>query len=268
MNRSLNKLFSFIGNNDHYYSEEELFSFTENKTHAVLYGQADIDFINAYFSGGFDKSLLNAAMRGIFDLSFKTFDIILHAWLSELPVEREIINTGRKIGAILNNKGSIEKKRLEAEREMVNRLDENIQTVLKASAKVYYEIHRMMGLLRFTPNAEGEFIAECEPDHFILPALGEYFSSRFGETAWSIIDKKRNINLRRPKNEKIRTCRLNDERLKLNLPQRTGGKNSDKWEELWKHYHMTINNEDRRNPDLQRQLMPKRYWKYLPEKSE
>jgi probable DNA metabolism protein len=45
-----------------------------------------------------------------------------------------------------------------------------------------------------------------------------------------------------------------------------GSENNDEWEELWKHYHKTINNEDRDNPGLQKQLMPKRYWKYLPEK--
>ncbi|MCL2215341.1 MAG: DUF4130 domain-containing protein, partial [Treponema sp.] len=42
---------------------------------------------------------------------------------------------------------------------------------------------------------------------------------------------------------------------------------NDKWEALWKHYHKTINNESRDNPNLQRQLMPRRYWKYLPEKT-
>jgi probable DNA metabolism protein len=39
----------------------------------------------------------------------------------------------------------------------------------------------------------------------------------------------------------------------------------DEWEELWRHYHRTINNESRKNLHLQRKLMPKRYWKYLPE---
>jgi probable DNA metabolism protein len=37
------------------------------------------------------------------------------------------------------------------------------------------------------------------------------------------------------------------------------------WEKLWQHYHKTINNESRNNPNLQRQFMPKRYWKYLTE---
>jgi len=123
--------------------------------------------------------------------------------------------------------------------------------------KFQHEVHRMMGLLRFSPNKEGEFIAFCEPDYYILPALSDYFTARFGDTAWSIIDIKRGVSLRRqpPEQAKIIVCDKNP-----------ASRSPDEWEELWKHYHTTINNEDRSNPDLQRQFMPKRYWKYLPEK--
>ena len=123
--------------------------------------------------------------------------------------------------------------------------------------KVWHEVHRMMGLLRFSPNADGEFIARCAPDHFILPALAEFFTARFGETAWSIIDEKRGIALRRLPPKEAQIILLEEDT--------TTDKNSDEWEELWKHYHKTINNEDRNNPNLQRQIMPQRYWKYLPE---
>ena len=121
--------------------------------------------------------------------------------------------------------------------------------------RVQHEIHRMMGLLRFVPNKDGEFIAKCAPDHFILPALADYFTARFGDTPWSIIDEKRGLRMRRLPGEEVKiTCLEND------VPTA-----SDEWEELWKHYHKTINNEDRHNPGVQKQFMPKRYWKYLPE---
>jgi len=122
------------------------------------------------------------------------------------------------------------------------------------------EVIRMMELMRFTPNEDGEFIARCAPDHFILPALAEFFTARFGETAWSIIDEKRALKLRRLPGEQAKIFPLEEEETA------TGKKNNDEWEELWKHYHKTINNEERNNPNLQRQFMPQRYWKYLPEK--
>jgi len=133
--------------------------------------------------------------------------------------------------------------------------------------KFQHEIHRMMGLLRFTPDENGEFIAKCEPDYNILPNLAEYFTARFGETPWSIIDEKRGLCLRRlpGKNPKISSLKNDPPVEKENCSENNRLENSDEWEELWKHYHRTINNEDRNNPDLQRQFMPKRYWKYLPE---
>jgi probable DNA metabolism protein len=125
------------------------------------------------------------------------------------------------------------------------------------------EVIRMMELMRFTPNANGEFIARCAPDHFVLPALADFFTARFGETAWSIIDEKRGLKLRRLPGEQAKILTLKEnfaEENPANLASDT-----DEWEELWKHYHKTINNEDRNNPNLQRQFMPKRYWKYLVE---
>ena len=151
-------------------------------------------------------------------------------------------------------------------------MNEELFTIPKEAVKpadlndyaVQHEIHRMMGLLRFSPDKNGEFIARCAPDHNILPELAVYFTARFGETPWSIIDEKRGLCLRRlpggqPKITEVITPE--DQPADVESP----GAGIDDWEELWKHYHKTINNEDRDNPKLQRQLMPQRYWKYLPE---
>ena len=128
--------------------------------------------------------------------------------------------------------------------------------------KVGHEAHRMMGLLRFTPDNDGVFVARCAPDYFILPALGEYFNARFGKTSWEIIDEKRGLSLKSHNGEHYRLTRLEshtegDEKINQDI---------DKWQELWKHYHKIINNESRDNPKVQKQFMPQRYWKYLPEK--
>jgi len=128
----------------------------------------------------------------------------------------------------------------------------------ETEAKIQHEIHRMMGFLRFIPDENGEFTARCAPDFNILEELSVYFTARFGETAWSIIDEKRGLILRRLPGEKAKIFVYENPQVQKSSP-------SDEWEELWKHYHKTINNEDRCNPQLQRQFMPQRYWKYLPE---
>jgi len=127
--------------------------------------------------------------------------------------------------------------------------------------KVGHEAHRMMGLLRFTPDKDGVYIARCAPDYFILPALGEYFNERFGENSWEIIDEKRGLSMSRSPGEKPKLTLLDTEKSSANKDNKT----IDEWQELWKHYHKIINNESRDNPKVQKQFMPQRYWKYLPE---
>ena len=239
--------------------QEDLFGFSDDTPCFYQYEKEDMEFLLGYFMGKIDVSCLEKNLRNLFEISSGAFDTLVHAWLSELPIEKEAAAFGRKIIGVSQSCTHIEEKRKAAQKAYLDRGDENTLTVLNAAAKVQHEIHRMMGLLRFTPDADGEYIAKCSADHFILPALGEYFSGRFGETSWSIIDEKRGKRLR---------C-LNGERIKLeNYTAFANRLNADEWTGLWIHYHKTINNEDRNNPDLQRQFMPKRYWKYLPEKEE
>ena len=144
--------------------------------------------------------------------------------------------------------------------EIVQKMPEELDeiAVMKAEYKIEREIHRLTGLLRFNPDPGGVFIARCSPDHYVLPALAEHFTLHFGETPWVIIDEKRNLCL----------CRENGSPAKiLTLPDTFTAekKQKDSWEDLWRLYHKSINNDARNNPGLQRQFIPERYRKYLPE---
>ena len=263
MKKSLFDLLSMLNNNlpvsaD---SEHDLFGFADAHDFAQAqdsfqYKQADIDFLIFYFSNEFDISLLDEKTRALFELSVNAFDAIIHAWMSELPIEAEIIAFGRRVFKEAEKTNGAEAGRLAAENAACDRTCADTLTVMNAVYKVQHEAHRITGFLRFSPNEQGCYVARCAPDHFILPALGEYFTARFGETAWQIIDEKRNLilNCRPPESAKIA--------LKTDAD---GGQKGDEWENLWRHYHKTINNESRNNPDLQRRFMPMRYRKYLPE---
>lgn len=138
---------------------------------------------------------------------------------------------------------------------------------LKAANKVEREIHRLTGLLRFSPQTDGVYIARCAPDYFILPALAEHFTLRFGDTPWAIIDERRSLCLCKGKGSDARIIELppslsaRDEDSK----DSTNKRNKDSWEDLWCLYHKSINNDARNNSRLQRQFIPKRYQKYLCE---
>jgi len=257
MRNSLIYLFSMLKNDlpvSADASEQDLFGFADAPA-SFQYEQADIIFLSSYFNCGFNPSALDEQTRVFFELSVNAFDAFIHAWMSEPPVEAEMLRFGRRVTASAAS-GS-EKERVAAEMAASDRSNADTLAVLNAAARVQFEIHRMMGLLRFFPDANGVYIAKCAPDNLILPALGEYFTERFGETAWAVIDEKRDLILRRLHGEQTKVLTHDGN------PAVCGG---DEWEDLWQHYHKTINNESRKNPALQRQFMPERYWKYLPEK--
>jgi len=258
MRINLNKLFLSL-DNPAFVIDEEILLDLASEEKEQQFEMEDIEFATAYFSNKFNASLLEGAAQSLFEISSNAFDNIMLAWLSELPIEREIIAYGRGVLAAAQEFNNLDDKRRAAGKAANNRTNSDALTVLTTAYKVQIEVHRMMGLLRFTVNEDGEFIARCETDHLILPCLGDFFTARFGDTPWAIIDEKRGLALRRKPQG----------RAKINILEESGedfsAAKSDEWEELWKHYHKTINNEDRNNPDLQRQLMPKRYWKHLPE---
>jgi len=258
MRMNLTQLFSNISGSSCAIGEEKILDLNANEQMERI-EKTDIDFVTSYFSNDFNISRLDETARNLFELSANAFYSIILAWISELPIKKEIISFGRGILSAAQDFNNLDDKRRAADKAANNRADADTLTVLKTAGKVQIEIHRLQGLLRFSVNEDGEYVAMCEPDHFVLPCLGEFFTARFGDTPWSIIDEKRGLRLGRKPGERAKINVL-EESLET-IPSAK----SDEWEELWKHYHKIINNEDRKNTDLQRQLMPKRYWKHLPE---
>jgi hypothetical protein len=225
--------------------------------------EADISLIAGLYSPeGVDFSALPENAGRLFELSANAFDAIVHAQMSELPISREIARFECKVlaAADMATGGVVgDEQRRAAERAACDRGDPDVRTVLDAAYKVWHEIDRLRGLLRFSPDEDGVYIARCEPDHFVLPALGPHFRQRFGETPWAIIDEKRSLCLHCVRGGEPELCGTG-ERCSI-----AGNTANGEWENLWRHYHKIINNESRNNPDLQRRFMPKRYWKYLTE---
>jgi hypothetical protein len=228
------------------------------------FDEADIALITALHSAaGVNLSGLPPHAQLLFELSINAFESIVYARMSELPLGAEITRYEHKVldaaNAAVSANGEIQiARRLAAETAAADRGDPDVNAVLDAAYKVGHEIHRLMGLLRFSPDEDGIYIARCEPDHFVLPALGPHFMERFGEIPWAIIDEKRRLCMRCV-SRSLEFINIDKTPAFLKTPP------DGEWENLWRHYHKTINNESRNNPDLQRSLMPKRYWKYLNE---
>jgi hypothetical protein len=236
-------------------NQKELFEDCKSKSALPELPAADF-----FLSGINGESEMPCALQELFELSAYAFYAALYARMSELPMEREI---SRFIEKVFTAVSSIPDKRspgarAAADKAASDRGDADVLAVLKISGKVLHEIHRLTGLLRFSENEGGVYIARCSPDFFILPALAEHFTLRFGETAWAIIDEKRKLCLCR---EKGGLAKL------LPLPASFAAeeKANNFWEELWRLYHRSVTIDIRKNLKLQRQFMPERYHKYLTE---
>jgi hypothetical protein len=241
----------------------------DDKSDSTYIEDEDIAIITALHSNdGFDPAILPPAARRLYGLSVDDLDAIVLAWMSEFPVAAEIVEFGRKILAAADNvpraAGQVQcsriglEERRAADRAAGDRIDQNVQAVKEAAYKAWHEINRLMGLLRFCPDEEGVYVARCEPDHFVVPALGPHFRERFGQTPWAIVDEKRCLCLAHQSGQ-LQWYYMDERAVSFEVTKH------GKWEDLWRLYHRTINNESRNNPGLQKQFMPRRYWKYLTE---
>lgn len=127
--------------------------------------------------------------------------------------------------------------------------------------KVGRESHRLKGLIRLQETAEGKFYAAVEPDYKVLILLVSHFKNRFSTLDWIIHDLKRE--------EAIIFSAVDKDWLLIDLAKDFSPKFSQKEteiKELWQSFFKAAAIKNRKNPKLQQQFMPKKYWKHLIEK--
>jgi probable DNA metabolism protein len=215
---------------------------------------------------------LSGIAQELYEVSAAGYSNFVYAWMSEFPIEAEIIRFGFSLIYAARNahtrsaNNSPEmvsyRGREAAENARNNRMEFAVKIVRDASFKVSREVHRLSGLLRFSLGSANVPVALCSPDHFVLPILSEHFTLRFGDSPWAIVDERRRLALIKHINTDAQLEVFNPVHPWFAELQNAGG---DNWEKLWLSYFKAINNESRTNPKVQLQFMPKRYWKYLPE---
>uniref|UniRef100_UPI0026F323E6 TIGR03915 family putative DNA repair protein n=1 Tax=Flavobacterium alvei TaxID=2080416 RepID=UPI0026F323E6 len=185
-----------------------------------------------------------------------TLNMLTYVWLSELPGSDELMF--RYIRKAFDSKMSIE----------TNYADDDVLEVQKIARKVSHEKHRMIEFVRFQKAADDIFFAPISPDHNCLPLTISHFKDRFADQLWIIYDLKRNYGfLYDLKN----VTRVVFDELKVNpqngqLHSSLLADDEKLFQQLWKQYYKSICILERKNPKVHRQLLPQRFWKYLPEK--
>src|SRR5690606_32219565 len=122
--------------------------------------------------------------------------------------------------------------------------------------------------VRFSKDRNNLYLAQIEPDYNVLPLVSEFFRKRFADQAWLIFDVKRSYgihyDLRTVQEVALDLAEVGDlETDALNLALDEGDAN---YQALWKRYFQSTTIPARKNIKLHLRHVPKRYWKYLPEK--
>lgn len=131
------------------------------------------------------------------------------------------------------------------------------------------EIHRMHAFVRFQKTNTGLFYAVIEPDFNVMPLLGDHFVRRYADQVWAIYDTRRRYGIYYDL-ENVCFITANHPALPTKPGELLTDALDDKetlYQTLWTNYFHSVNIQERKNTKLHLRHMPKRYWKYLIEKS-
>ncbi|WP_298433951.1 TIGR03915 family putative DNA repair protein [Geobacter sp.] len=130
----------------------------------------------------------------------------------------------------------------------------------KLARAVGREAHRFKGLVRFQELEGGVWYATIEPDHRIVPLIAPHFAARFADQRWIIHDLRRAVAaLFDPGRRETALLPLE---VTGPLPRSA---NEVLFRELWQRYFERLAIAERLNPGLQRQNLPLKHRRHLPE---
>jgi probable DNA metabolism protein len=136
--------------------------------------------------------------------------------------------------------------------------DNTVFRVMDINRRFEHEVHKFMGFVRFRQVEGGIFYSPISPDYNIVELLAPHFAERLSDQKWIIHDVRREVAaLYNCKNWIISEFSAGD------IPGST--EDEKRFAGLWKEFFNTLEIPSRRNPKLQRRLMPRRYWDHLTE---
>jgi len=182
--------------------------------------------------------------------------MLMHTWLSELPGSDFLLF--RYIRKIIDSPHSL----------YTNFADDDMLQVEKIARKVSREGHHIKQFVRFQKAKDDIFFAPISPLYNALPLSLHYFKDRFADQKWLIYDVKRRYGYYYNLKKVEEVTMDNDEHL-LNgkLDEVLMAQDEMLFQKMWKSYFQALSIKERINPKLQRQNMPRRFWKFLPEKN-
>ena len=133
-----------------------------------------------------------------------------------------------------------------------------VNRVFQLSRSTSNEASHLMGFLRFSEMENGILFSRIHPKNHVLPILAEHFTDRFPCENFIIYDEPRQLAA-------IHKC--GSHYMLAEAPQvnedffNRFSSREQEFRELWVNFFQSIAIEARRNPKLQSQNIPKRFWK-------
>ena len=150
----------------------------------------------------------------------------------------------------------------------VNFSDDSVIKINNIQKKVDRETQRVLMFVRFQKTIDDIYYASFDPKYNAIPLTVAHFRNRFADQKWVIFDTRRRFgyyyDLKNVREITIGNQKVNFESGKvdndvLHVSEKL-------FQKLWKGYYDTINIKERKNIKVHMQFLPKRFWKYLPEK--
>ncbi|MBE7172303.1 MAG: TIGR03915 family putative DNA repair protein [Williamsia sp.] len=188
-------------------------------------------------------------------LSNRALQELYYAWLSELKgIETHMLLF---VQYAFGSKASIEN----------DYSHPSVLLISQVAKKVHREKHRMEAFVRFQLTTDQLYYAIIEPDFNVLPLISDHFEQRYADQRWMIYDARRRYGIYYDL-EKVEMIEVSFQQDSLSGKDISAVYDEQEtlYQHLWQSYFKSVNIASRKNTRLHIQHMPRRYWKYLPEK--
>ncbi len=139
--------------------------------------------------------------------------------------------------------------------------DPTVNRVFTITNTVSKEVHHYLGFVQFEELNNGVLISRINPKSNVIPLIATHFADRLHCENWIILDTNRDIAaVHSAERGYCITYELNEAKL-LNFAPLSA--NEARYKELWKNFFSSIAISERYNPELQRNLLPLRYRRYM-----
>ena len=178
-------------------------------------------------------------------------NMLLYVWLSETKGCDELLF--RYVRKIFDSKIP----------PTTNFADDDVLAIRKLARKVSHEALYLKQFARFGKTSDNIFFAPLSPLYNALPLTVDHFVDRFADQQWIVYDTRRKYGYYYDLHRASEISFTDDS--PPYLDESVLAEDEKLFRNLWREYFKSLAIKERINPRLQRQHMPRRFWKYLTE---